>query len=324
MKQHILLLIVLVVPAILLLSLFTLEGHEQVIVTRFGKPMRSVTRSGSHMKLPGFLERVNRFDQRIDLFETEPTQLLLGDKKPIIISCFVAWRISDPLLFFQSLGDARNAALKLNDMVTSRLSIVLSGYRDDQIINTDPSLICLEKIQQRVMEATNKSAETKYGVSIVEVGIQRLAYPSVVIKEVYDRMKSERKKEADKITAEGKEAANKIMVEADKKAREIRAEGEKKALILKGEGDRCAMEIYAGAYGRDEVFFDFLRSLETYSKVMREDTTLILSTDSELFRYLQLNDRNGSIRSGRQGLFPAEQEPQQQAGLDFAGKGEAP
>ena len=270
-------------------SLFTVEEHEDVIVTRFGRPMRTMQTAGIHLKLPGFLEKTNRFDKRIDMFETRPTQLLLGDKKPIIISCFVAWCISDPLLFFQSMGTSENAVLKLNDMVNSRLSIVLADYTDENIINVDHSTIRLKQIQRQVMEATNKSAMNKYGVSVLKIGIQRLAYPSIVIKAVYERMKSERKKEADKITAEGKEVANKIMVTADKEARGIKATAEKQALILKGEGDRKAMEIYAQAYGKDEEFFDFLQSLETYSNVLKENATLILSTDSELFKYLQLN-----------------------------------
>ncbi len=289
MKRWIIITVCIPAAFILFFSLFTVEEHQDVIITRFGKPVRTLKRAGIHLKFPGFLETINRFDKRIDMFETRPTQLLLGDKKPIIISCFVAWRISDPLLFFQSMGNSQNAELKLNDMVTSRLSIVLADYRDENIINVDRSRIRLKQIQQQVLETTNKSAMNKYGVSVMKIGIQRLAYPAIVINAVYDRMKSERKKEADKITAEGKEAANKIMVEADKKAREIKAAAEKQALILKGEGERTAMEIYAKAYGRDEAFFDFLQSLETYSQVLKDDATLILSTDSELFKYLQLN-----------------------------------
>ncbi len=289
MKRCILLFSGILIAIILYSSLFTVGEQEDVIITRFGKPVRNVSTAGIHFKLPGWLETVNRFDKRIDMFETRPTQLLLGDKKPIIISCFVAWSVNDPLLFFQSLGNQQNAVLKLNDMVNSRLSIVLSDYTDENIINIDRSLIRLKQIQQQVARATNENAVNKYGVTVLSVGIQRLAYPATVIKAVYDRMKSERKKEADKITAEGKEEANKIMIQADKDAREIKAAAEKQALIQKGEGDRKAMEIYAKAYGKDEAFFDFLKSLETYGNVLRDDTTLILSTDSELFKYLQID-----------------------------------
>jgi membrane protease subunit HflC len=115
-----------------------------------------------------------------------------------------------------------------------------------------------------------------------------LAYPSVVINAVFERMKSERTKEADKIRAEGKEVAQKITVGAEKKAREIKAEANKQALILKGEGDQASMEIYAEAYQQAGEFFDFLQSLETYSNILGKDTTLILSTDSDLFKYLQI------------------------------------
>ena len=288
MKRFILLCCCIFVAVALYGSLFTVGEQENIIITRFGKPMRTITKAGIHFKLPGFFETVNRFDKRIEMFETRPTQMLLKDKNPIIISCFVAWNINDPLLFFQSLGDEQNGELKLNDMVNSRLSIVLADYTDENIINTDSSRIRLKQIQNQVMEYTNENAMNKYGVCVVDVGIQRLAYPATVVKAVYDRMKSERKKEADKITAEGKEQANKIMIQADKEARGIKAAAEKKALITKGQGDEKAMEIYARAYGEDEQFFDFIKSLETYSNVLKSDTTLILSTDSELFKYLQM------------------------------------
>ncbi len=293
MKRIILLSGTILIAIALYGSLFTVKEQEDVIITRFGKPMRTISTAGIYFKLPGFLETVNRFDKRIDMFETRPTQMLLGDKKPIIISCFVAWNIHDPLLFFQSLGNGQNAVLKLNDMVNSRLSIVLAEYADENIINIDHSRIRLGEIQQQVMHDTNENAQNKYGVSVLDVGIQRLAYPAVVIKAVYERMKSERQKEADKITAEGKEEANKIITQADKEARELRAAAQKKALIIKGEGDRNAMEIYAKAYGKDEEFFDFLKSLETYSSALKDDTTLILSTQCELFKYLQMHKGDG-------------------------------
>ena len=282
-------------PAILLililagLSCFSVKDYEVVIVTQFGKPVRTVNNAGIHFKLPGMIEQINRFDKRVDVFETAPTQLLLGDKKPIIVSCFVAWTIDTPLAFFQSVGDVDNAVQKISDMINSRLSIALGDYTDEDIINTDKKSVRLTEIEDRMVTITNRQASQRYGVHILKVGIQRLAYPSVVIDAVYDRMKSERKKEADKIKAEGAEVASRLMAKADKEAREIKAEAEKKALILKGEGELEAMRIYTDAYSQDRAFYEFLQSLETYSNVLGEDTTLILSSESELFKYLGVN-----------------------------------
>ena len=278
--------IVLLFSLLSVLCCYTIKNYEVVIVTRFGKPVRTVDEAGLHFKLPALLEKVNRFDKRTDVFETPPTQLLLGDKRPIIVSCFVAWTVDTPLSFFQSVGDPDNAVRKISDMVSSRLSTVLGDYTNDDIINTDAGAVRLLDIENRILKATNPQARDRYGVEILKIGIQRLAYPSAVVEAVYERMKSERKKEADKIKAEGAEAASRLMSKADKEAREIKADAEKKALILKGEAEREAMRIYTRAYSEDKVFFDFLQSLETYSSILGEETTLILSSDTELFKYL--------------------------------------
>ena len=272
-------------------SLFTVAENELVILTRFGKPARIIKDSGLQIKYPGFFENINRFNKRSDLFETQPTQLLLGDKKPIIISCYVLWKIYDPLLFFQAMGQTSNAVQKIGDIVNSKLSMVLSDYTIDNIINTDADNVLLDKIEEQITKTANKNSIQKYGIEIQRTGVQRLAYPSVVINSVYERMRSERIKEADKIKAEGYEAAEKISIEAEKQAHEIKAKAQKEALILKGEGDKQSMEIYTKVYQEGGEFFNFLQSLETYSTILGKDTTLILSTDSELFKYLQLDNK---------------------------------
>lgn len=272
-------------------SLYVVKENELVIITQFGKPARIVTDSGLHLKLPGLLESVNRFDKRSDLFETLPSQLLLGDKKPIIISCYILWKIHDPMLFFQSMGRVENAVQRIGDIINSKLSIVLSDYNIENIINTSENKVMLNEIETKVTLAANENSIQKYGVEILKTGVQRLAYPSVVINAVYERMQSERTKEADKIRAEGLEVAQKLTTEADKKAKEIIAEANKQALILKGEGDKESMQIYTQAYKKGGDFFDFLQSLETYSSILGNKTTLVISSESDLFRYLQISKR---------------------------------
>ncbi len=282
-------LLILLLVLFLGLCCYAVKDYEVVIITQFGKPVRSVENAGLHFKLPGIIEQVNRFDRRVDVFETAPTQLLLGDKKPIIVSCYVAWTIDTPLTFFQSVGSTENAVQKISDMVNSRLSIVLGDYTDEDIINTNADRVKLSDIEARMVEVTNQRARERYGIHITKVGVQRLAYPSAVIEAVYARMKSERRKEADKIKAEGAEVASRLMAKADKEAREIKAEADKEALVLAGEGERQAMRIYTEAYGKDPKFYEFLQSLDTYSEILGQETTLILSSESELFKYLGLN-----------------------------------
>lgn len=289
-KTRLIGLIALVMAGVILgFSTYTVLENELVIVTRFGNPKRIITTSGLHPKLPGFFESVNRFDKRADLFETQPTQLLLGDKKPIIINCFILWQIDDPLLFFQSMGQTEIAVERIGDIVNSKLSIVLSDYATQDLLNIDTEKMVLAKIEDRVTVSANENTVAKYGIKILKTGVQRLAYPAVVINAVFERMESERVKEADKIRAEGSEVARKIKIEAEKKAREIRAEADKQALILKGEGDYESMTIYTKAYQQGSEFFDFIKSLETYENVLGEDTTLIISTDSDLFKHLRIH-----------------------------------
>lgn len=279
---------IIVVLALAYFSTFTVKESESVVITQFGRPVRVVQQAGLHLKLPGFLQKVDRFDLRTESYETEPIQLLLGDKNPIIVSCYIAWAVEKPLLFFQSVGYSQNAVQKLSDMVTSQLGIILGDYTLNNIINVDPEQIKLAEIEKRLRDNSDSSAQDKYGINIAKIGIKRLAYPAIVIEAVYNRMKSERNKEAAKLRAEGKEEGMNIRTEADKNAKEIEAEAYRSSQILRGEGDRTAMNIYAEAYSQDPEFFDFLKSLETYKNILSKNTTLILSTDSELLKYLDI------------------------------------
>ena len=274
------------------LCTFTVNEKEYVIVTQFGEVKRVLDRAGGpHLKLPGLFQTVNRIDRRIDVFKTQLIQLLLGDKNPVVLTCYVCWRVSDPQLFFESLGNPENARRKLGDMVNSQLGNTLGDYRLESIINTTPGRVKLAEIEEKILKRTNAKTREKYGLEIVQVGIRRLAYPTIVAEAVYNRMRSEREKEAKKYRAEGKEEATVIKAKADRAVTEILAEAYKKAEIRKGEGDQQALKIYSDAYGEDEEFFEFMKSMEVYQNILSKNSTLVLSTDSNLFRYL--NDPAG-------------------------------
>jgi len=290
-KAALFLLIAAVFIGLIYSATFSVREFESAVVTRFGRPVQIADGAGLHFKIP-FIDNVAKFEKRTSSFETKPIQLLLGDKSPIILNCYIAWKIDDAKLFFEVVGYSSEAKQKLNGMVTSELGIVLGDYSMKNIISTVPGDVKLVEIEQKIKSFANKNAEEKYGIKIVQVGIERIAYPNVVVETVYDRMKSERKKEAAKLRAEGREEAMKIKVEADKTAKEIEAKAYKMAEIEKGEGDRAAMKIYSEAYQKDPEFFDFLKSLETYKKILNSETTLILSTESELFKYLDLNTKH--------------------------------
>ena len=291
--------ILIVILGFVFISTFTISEREYVVLTQFGKPTRTISASGLYFKKPGFLETANRIDRRIHVFTTQPIQLLLGDKNPMVLTCYVCWRVHNPLLFFQSLVNTEIATQKLGDMVNSQLGSVLGDFTLGNMINTTPTEVKISTIEDQILENTNVGAQEKYGIEVVQVGIRRIAYPTIVADAVYNRMRSEREKEAMKYRAEGKEEAAKIEAKADREVSEIMAVAYKKSQILKGEGDQQSLKVYSEAYAKDKEFFEFIKSMEVYKDILAQKSTLVLSTDSELFRYL--NNPQGQKNNEFQG-----------------------
>ena len=275
---------VIFVIVILYNSLFTINQGTSIIITQWGKPIKTIDQAGLNFKLPW--QKVNSFDNKINCFEAQTLQLLLKDKNPIIVTCYVAWKLDNPELFFQSLNNTSNAELKLGDMINSQLGIIFSDYEIDKIINTNPESVKLQEIHERLKNESNIRTKAKYGIEIVQTGLKKIIYPAVVSDAVYQRMKAERTKEAVKYKAEGEEEATKIRANTDREVKELLATAYKEAEEIKGEGDKEALKIYADAYSADPEFFNFAKSLQVYSKILDKNTTLVLSTDSELFEYL--------------------------------------
>ena len=295
----------LLIPVILILLIFmftaayTVNEQEYAIITQFGKPVRIVEEAGLYFKLPGFLQKINRVDKFVKNFTTQPIQLLLGDKNPVILTCYVCWQIEDPLSFFESLSTNLIAAQKLGDMVNSQLGGVLGDFTINNIINTQSEMVKLEEIENIIIENANKNTRESYGIKIVSLGIRRILYPSIVAESVYERMRAEREKEARKFRAEGKEEASKIQASTDKQVAEILSDAYKQSEIIKGEGDKRAMEIYANSYSKNPDFFEYSKSLESYCDILKGKSTVILSTDSDLFRFLtqfEINKESGEAK----------------------------
>ena len=280
-------LIVVAMALVAWMSVFTVSEREVAIVSQFGRPVNIIEDAGLHFKAPLGIHQVIRIDRRLNVFETQVIQLMLKDRNPVIVTCFVTWRVTDPLLYYQSLGDATNAQLKLGDLINSEMGSVLGQYELLDVINTDAEDVKLDEIEQRLAKDTAAQAEQTFGIDLVRIGIRRLGYPPIVSKAVFDRMKAEREKEASRHRAEGKEKATSIEAETDREVSEILATAYKEAEAIKGEGDSEATRIYAEAYGQDQEFFLFLRSLEAYEKVLDENSTVVISTDADQFRYLE-------------------------------------
>lgn len=293
--------VVLICAVALYFCSFTVNEREYVILTQFGKIVTVEDEPGLHLKLPGFIQTANRLDKRLHIFKSQPITLLLSDQNPIILACMICWKVSDPELFFRRVRDTKNASQKIGDMINSQLGSVLGNYTLDNIINVDPSQVKLEEIENLVLENTQAVAQVEYGISIARVGIRRLAYPTIVENSVYNRMRAEREKEAKKYRAEGRQERADIEAKTDKEVQVIMAEAYRDAQILKGEGDQESMRIYNEAYGKNPEFYEFLKSLEIYKQTLQENSTLILSTDSELFKYLNYGERKAGSSSRDEG-----------------------
>ncbi|MGB6128532.1 MAG: protease modulator HflC [Psychrilyobacter sp.] len=261
-------------------SLFQVSEIENAVVIRLGKPKEVVTEPGLYVKLP-FVDDVRYFDKRLLNYDAAPKGIIIKGKKSIVIDNYARWRITDPLLFLQSVQNIAGAQARLDDIVYSELRREMGKYTLSEIISSKRDLI-MENVT-----AESKSKAKSSGIEIVDVRIKRVELPKENEQNIYKRMEAERNQQAKKYRAEGREKSLEITSQADQEKTIILAEAYRKSEELKGEGDAQALVIYADAYNRDPEFYKFMKTLEAYEKVMDSKTKVILSTDSELWNMLQ-------------------------------------
>lgn len=282
----------LIIITIFYFSFFIVQEKEVAIVTQFGRVVRTIEKPGLYFKYPFFINRVNYFDKRMRLFRNNPIQLLLGDKNPLIIVSYFIWEIENPVLYFQSITTEDDSMIKLSEMLVSLLGSELGDYRIENIINTNKDMIKISDIENAVIENSNRQIKNEYGIKIVDFGIRRINYPSIVETSVYNRMQSERQKEANRYRAEGRREAAIIRAQTDREVSQMISESNKKAETIRGEGDRISMENYAASYGQNREFFEYIKSLELYKEILSNKSTIIFSTESDLFKYFDGNFDN--------------------------------
>ena len=274
----------LVVLAIVVLnSLFVIEQYTQGLVIQLGKPIRTVTEPGLNVKIP-FIQRVIKFEKRILEYDANAKELLTQDKQQLVVNNYSRWQIVDPLLYYQTLRTEAGAQSRLDDIIYSDLRETLGRYDMRRIITDRVELM------DEILRNSQKKAEA-FGIKLVDVRMKRVDLPEKNENNVFQRMRTEREQQAKKFRAEGEEEARKITSQADREQKIILAEAERQSSIIKGHGDAMATKIYASAYNKDPEFYAFIRTLESYEKSLAEDTTLVLSPESEFFSYLK---RTGS------------------------------
>lgn len=271
-----------VAVALLTLSgmVFTVKETQQVLVLQFGDVKGQIAEPGLHFKLP-VVQQLRAFEKRILNVDPPAEEVLLADQKRLVVDTFARYRISDMLKYFQTLSTETAAVQRMNNIVNASLRGVL-GKTTLQDVLSEKRDELMKEIQAEVNQETSR-----FGIEIVDVRIVRADLPVQVTQSTYNRMRSEREREAKEARAQGEELALKIRSAAEKERTVLLSEARRDSEIARGEGDKDAIKIYADAFGKDPQFFEFYRTMEAYKKALNNGgTTMVLSPDSDFFKFI--------------------------------------
>ena len=261
------------------LSLFVVKEINQAIVLQFGDPKRIISSPGLYVKIP-FIQNVVFIDRRILSLDPAPEEVIASDQKRLIVDAYARFKIVDPLKFYISVGDERVARSRLATIINSRLRSVLGTQSLSTLLSEDRS-----KQMDIIQNDVNDEAQN-FGIQIIDVRIKRADLPQANSEAIYNRMQTEREREAKEFRAKGAEMAVTITSTADKEVTVLLANAKKQSEIMKGEGDGQRNKIFAEAFGKDPAFFAFYRAMQAYENALiGGDTSLILSPDSDFFKF---------------------------------------
>ena len=294
---------------------YTVDQTEQVVITQFGRPVGEPINSGAtdssgpglHFKIP-FVQASNRFDKRILEWDGDPSEMTTRDKLYVVIDTFARWRIVDPLVYFQSLRDERSALSRIDDIIGSETRNVVARHDLIELVRSNkarvpeqdatlaeagaavghlaPIRFGRKELEQEILKAAAPKMGI-WGIELLDVRIKRLNYKEGVIGKIYDRMISERLQIAERFRSEGAGEAAKITGRKERELQQIQSEAYRKVQEIQGDADAKASEVYASAYTSSPAaadFYGFLKTLDTYKTTLGNDTTVVLTTDSDLFR----------------------------------------
>ncbi len=271
-------------------TFFVVKQTQQALVTQLGEPRRVIQEPGLQIKVP-FVQRAVLFDRRILDLDTNPEEVLTLDQKRLIVDAFARFKIVDPLKFFQSVNNEFRARERLSRLFNTSVRTILAE-REFSTLLTGERADSMLKIRADVNEKARE-----LGIEIIDVRIRRADLPQDNSNAVYNRMRAERDREAREARAQGREISQRIRSRADKEAQVLLAEARRDAEILRGEGDAQRNKIFAEAFGKDQDFFAFYRAMQAYESALGStDTTMVLSPDSEFFRYFQ--NPQGTVPEG--------------------------
>ena len=274
------------VAALLFFSLFTVEQSEQALVVRLGKPVDVVRTPGLHLKVP-LIDSLIFYDTRLMPLEPPLEQIILGDQKRLEVQVYARYRIVDPLLFYQSVRTLEQARSQLMQVVSSSLRRSLGQVKLTALLSQERHEITAAVVAESEVRAK------PLGIELTDVRIRRADLPAETSQAIYDRMKSERQRQAKELRAQGFEWAQQIQSKADRERTVILSEAQRQSLTTKGQGDAEANQIYAQAFSKDPKFYAFYRTMQTYRQSLAESSpTLVLAPNSEFLKYLNNGNRD--------------------------------
>jgi membrane protease subunit HflC len=308
MKMPLLIIVIIALIVITTSSLFVVEEGQQALVTQFGKPVGDIRTPGLQLKKP-FIQDVQRFQSRILKWDGDPNQIPTKDKRYIWIDTTARWRIADPLLFYKTVATEQGGLSRLDDIIDSVVRDAVSGHLLVELVRGS-DYVAPAGVKEEVFEVEGaeavpvekltgredilasllekaRASTPEYGIDLIDVQIKRINYVEQVRTRVFERMIAERQKVAAEYRSEGEGEKADILGQMQKELKRIESEAYRTSEEIRGKADATAAAIYANAYGKDPEFYRFIRSLESYRKSMRDNAKMVISTDSDYYRYLQ-------------------------------------
>jgi len=295
-------------------ALYTVDETNQVVLTQLGKPIKVTREPGLYIKIP-FIQKANKFEDRLLGYDVEARRCVTKDKKYMFLNNYARWRIVDPLLFMKTVRNEAGAQARLDDIIYAAVRAEVGKYvlmdtlrtSNREILTAEEALeeertkkeeekeieVGREEIMRMATERSNEVAK-QYGIKVIDVRIKRADLPEANTQAVFSRMKAERNRISSKYMSEGEGEKAKILGDMEKELARIRAEAYKRAQEIKGKADATVTRTYAQAYGQDPDFFNFLKTLETYKETLTKKTTVVVPLDSKFFKYLTLEEASTS------------------------------
>lgn len=287
-KQTLLVVVLAAVAIVMSMSAFVVDQRQQTLILQFGKPIGIEKEAGLHFKLPW--QSVETFDSRLLESDAPPNEVITKDKKTILVDNYTRWRIVDPLKVYQVARTQTGVAARMEDVVRGKVREVLGQHTLHEIVSGGAKANLRVELMQMIRDRSDEGVRD-LGLKIVDVRIKRADLPQENSEAVFQRMRAERNRIAKEYRSEGEEAAKEIRAEAEKKRKFILADAYKQSEILRGYADAETTAIYAKAYEKDYEFYSFTRSLEAYRVSIGEGTRLVISPDSEFFRFFEQSQK---------------------------------